>query len=163
MTVSYSGWQAISYTDGDGPFDYTSLSASKFENVKALSDASNMLPYFAGSGSLVAREYPNLITAYAYIEPVSMVVALLIIFFLGLIAALSVPRLPLNVPRRGFELYSWVAAFYADELVGVGREGDTSEGQLLGAPGQFSLPIGRRMEIEDIEEHIGDVRFRYVS
>lgn len=135
-----------------------------------------MLPYFAGSGSIVARVYPDRVLAYAYINPVQMVIALVVVFVLGLVAALFVPRLPMGVPRRGFELYSWVAAFYADELVGVGRggaagvsargvgDGENGGGAtgVVGGPGQVGLPIGRRMEIAEIEQHIGDVRFRYV-
>lgn len=122
-----------------------------------------MLPYFAGTGSIVARIYPDRVVASASIQPVYMVTTLVVLFVLGFIAALFVPRLPLNAPRRGFELYSWVAAFYADELVGVGKSGAIPGEQMQGAPGQVGLPIGRRMEIEEIEQHIGDVRFRYVS
>ncbi|KAF9448401.1 hypothetical protein P691DRAFT_669523 [Macrolepiota fuliginosa MF-IS2] len=145
---------AISYTTGQGAYGYTSLSASMFEKAKALADANNMLPYFAGSGSILARAYPDRVLASAYMDPKQMIIALGVIFVLGLVATLFVPRLPMGVPRRGFELYSWVAAFYADELVGAG---------LGGAQGHIGLPIGRRMEIEEIEQRVGDVRFRYVS
>ncbi|KAJ3571183.1 hypothetical protein NP233_g3915 [Leucocoprinus birnbaumii] len=151
---------AISYTSGSGPYGYTSLSAPLFAQAKALADANNILPYFAGTGDLLARVYPDRVVAYASILPLYMIITLVALFFLGLIAALCVPRLPMNVPRRGFELYSWVAAFYADELVGTGK-GGALPGQ--SGPGQAGLPIGRRMELEDIEQHIGDVRFRYVS
>jgi hypothetical protein len=90
-----------------------------------------------------------------------MILALVILFILGFMAALFVPRLPMNAPRRGFELYSWIAAFYADELVGVGKGGAIPSEQMQGGAG--GLPIGRRMAIEEIEQHIGDVRFRYIS
>ncbi|KAF9448455.1 hypothetical protein P691DRAFT_775370 [Macrolepiota fuliginosa MF-IS2] len=165
---------AISYTTGQGPYGYTSLSASLFEQARGLADANNMLPYFAGSGSILARTYPDRLLASAYIVREQMIIALAVIFVLGLMAAFSVPRLPLDVPRRGFGLYSWVAAFYADELVGVGKgvpgaAGGTGKADhqsggagLEGGPGPIGLPIGRRMEIEEIEQRVGDVRFRYV-
>ncbi|KXN81637.1 hypothetical protein AN958_04098 [Leucoagaricus sp. SymC.cos] len=152
---------AISYTDGEGPYGYTSLSADKFATAKASADANNTLPYFVGSGSIVARIYPDHVLAFAHIE--QLVITLVVLFVLGSIAALFVPRLPMNVPRRGFELYSWFAAFYADELVGCGKGGAASKIPGQGAPCQVGLSIGRRMRIEEIEQHIGDIRFRYVS
>ncbi|KAF9448060.1 hypothetical protein P691DRAFT_730398 [Macrolepiota fuliginosa MF-IS2] len=146
---------AISYTTGQGAYGYTSLSASLFEKARGLADANNMLSYFAGSGSILARAYPDRLLADAYIVREQMIITLVVIFVLGLVAALFVPRLPLGIPRRGFELYSWVAAFYADELVGSGA--GLEEG-----PGPIGLPIERRMQIEEIEQRVGDVRFRYV-
>lgn len=154
----------ISYTTGNGPYGYTSLSTSLYAKAKAVADANNMLPYFAGTGDLVARAYPDRVVAFASIQPVYMVVTLIALLILGTVAALSVPRLPMNAPRRGFELYSWVAAFYADELVGCGKGEPAMPGEQVQAGlGQVGLPIGRRMEIEEIQQHIGDVRFRYVS
>jgi hypothetical protein len=61
-------------------------------------------------------------------------------------ASLFVPKLPLSVPRRGFELYSWVAAFHGDELVGA----------------KNSIGIEKKMELKDIEQQIGDLKIRYV-
>ena len=79
---------------------------------------------------------------------VQMLIFLGVVLALGFIAAFFVPKLPLNVPRRGFSLYSWIAAFYGDELVGEpsGEEGG----------------IAHKMELTDIERRMGDLRFRYV-
>lgn len=80
----------------------------------------------------------------AHINPLHMCIYLLLVLFLGLLAALFVPKLPLDVPHRGFELYSWMAAFHADELIGEGRE----------------LGITRNMPLDAIAHQIGDLRFR---
>jgi hypothetical protein len=64
---------------------------------------------------------------------------------LGLLAGLFVPKLPLDVPHRGFELYSWMAAFHVDELVGT--EGD--------------MGITRNMELREIADRQGELKFRY--
>jgi hypothetical protein len=68
------------------------------------------------------------------------------LLLIGLVSAFFVPKLPLDVPHQGFNLYLWIAMFYADELVTQDR----------GA-------ISRNMELEDIEKHVGDLRFRYVN
>lgn len=75
-----------------------------------------------------------------------MVGALAAVLAIGLIAGLFVPKLPLDVPRRGFELYSWLAAFQADELVG-----DTVNG----------LP--KNMDLREIHDQLGDLKFRYAG
>lgn len=147
--------QAIECTDGNGAFGYTSLSAPLFERFRARADANNLLPYMVGSGAIVVRSYPDSILAFATIQNISLIGVLISFFALGVFAALFVPKLPKGMPRRGFDLYSWLAAFYADELVIVSK--------LEGNNGQPGLPIGRKMEIEDIEQHIGDVRIRYAS
>ena len=51
-----------------------------------------------------------------------MLVYLSVVLLVGLFAGLFVPRLPLGMPRRGFELYTWMAAFQAGEWVGESTE-----------------------------------------
>ena len=138
--------QVISFTGGQGPQGYTQLSASFFAQARALADASNVLPYFAGTGMSVARCYPDLILSDAHFNPGQTVGLLLVVLLVGLVAALFVPRLPLSVPRRGFELYSWMAAFHGDELVGA----------------KDQIGIVKKMELKDIEQRVGDLKFRYV-
>lgn len=147
--------QAIECTDGKGAFNYTSLSAPLFERFKARADATHLLPYMVGSGQIVVRSYPDRVLAFSTILNIPLIAILVSFLALGVFAALFVPRLPKNMPRRGFDLYSWLAAFYADELVIAGKPG--------GNGGLPVLPIGRKMDVEDIEQHIGEVRFRYVS
>ncbi|KAF8883443.1 hypothetical protein BD779DRAFT_1802002 [Infundibulicybe gibba] len=125
----------ISFTTGQGPNGYTELSPEAFAQARAQADASNVLPYFAGTGPVVARSYPDRVMSSAAIQPIEMAIALGAIFILGWVAGMFVPKLPLGVPRRGFELYSWLAAFHADELVGERGPG-----------------LARNMELADIQE-----------
>ncbi len=117
-----------------------------------------MLPYFVGSGSLVVRVYPDLVLAFAFMDPVAMIITLAMIFTLGLLAALLVPRLPLGVSRRGFGLYSWLAAFRAEELVEVTENPLGDQWRYT----SMSLPIEKGMSVGDIEKQIEGVRVRYI-
>jgi len=136
----------ISYTNGEGPYGYTELSPSYFAQARSLSDATNILPYFVGSGDALARCYPDSIIARATINTFYIVMYLVFVLVLGLIAGFFVPKLPLDVPHRGFELYSWVAAFQADELIS-----------------ERGLAITRNMELDEIARRTGDLKFRYVN
>ncbi|KAG6850014.1 hypothetical protein H0H93_002463 [Arthromyces matolae] len=139
--------KTVSYTNGEGPLGYTQLSASYFAQARALADSTNILPYFAGSGQLLARQYSDNVLSNTWINPVYMGAYLSVIFVLGLLAGLFVPKLPLNVPHRGFEIYSWIAAFHAEELMEIGR----------------SSGIGRNLELEEIAQQFGNVKFRHVT
>lgn len=76
-----------------------------------------------------------------------MGVALGVIFLMGLFTALFIPRLPLDAPHRGFDLYSWLSAFYADELQ------PTPDSHVI---------LEKRMELKDIMKQTGELKFRYV-
>lgn len=78
---------------------------------------------------------------------VAAIVVLATVLVLGVVAGLFVPRLPMSVPRRGFELYSWMAAFYSKEL--IIDQVDQTESMV------------KRLELQDIQTHMGDLRFRY--
>ncbi|KAF7330818.1 hypothetical protein MVEN_02421000 [Mycena venus] len=136
----------VSFTGGQGPKGYLELSASNFEQARALADASNVLTYFAGSGQTVARCYTDDVLAETKINNFQAVIVIVTILILGLAAGLFVPRLPMSVPRRGFELYSWMAVLYSHELVldQIDHDG-----------------LAKRMELRDIENRLGDLRFRY--
>ncbi|KAF8990223.1 hypothetical protein BDQ17DRAFT_1372225 [Cyathus striatus] len=131
----------LSYCDaGEGAMGYTVLSEDLFAISRAMADASNVLPYFVGSGDSLARSYSDRVLSTADIEPMQMIVVLIIVLFMGVLAALFVPKLPLA-------LYSWMAAFYADELVGE----------------RPAIGMGRNMEIQEIAELVGNMKFRYVN
>jgi len=138
--------QLISFTGGDGPFGYTELSEVYYAKARALADANNVLPYFAGSGLVVARRYHDQVVTSAVISNALMGPTILAAFLMGLISALFVPRLPLDVPRRGFDLYSWLSAFYAHELVAERPAG-----------------ISKDMDLRDIIDHTSELKFRYVG
>lgn len=99
----------VSFTDGQGPSGYTELSASRFAAVRGAVDAMNVLPFLVGSGTLVARSYPDQTVAYVKFVPWQMVIILAVILVIGLVAGICVPVLPFEIPRRGFGLYSWIA------------------------------------------------------
>lgn len=118
------------------------MEAGIFAQARGLADASNALPYFTGSGRLVARVYPDQTLTNAYIDNPKMISLLTFVLLLGLVAGLFVPRLPLQVPKRGFELYSWLAAFHGDEVVS-------------------DYKVRKNMSLEEIEASMGDLKFRY--
>jgi hypothetical protein len=137
--------QIISFTSGSGVSGYTELSETLFAQARGVADATNLLPYFVGSGDTLARLYPDSVISDASFNPVYVSLYLLGMWILGLLGGLFVPKLPLNVPHRGFELYSWMAAFQADELVGT----------------EGNMGITRNMELHEIAERLGELRFRY--
>jgi len=138
--------QLISFTGGDGRYGYTELSDAYYAKARALADASNVLPYFAGSGLVVARRYDDQVVTNPVINNILVWMTILAVFIMGLISALFVPRLPLEVPRRGFDLYSWFSAFYAHELVAERPAG-----------------ISKDMGLGDIIDHTSELKFRYVG
>lgn len=125
---------------------YTELSADLFGQARALADASNVLAYFAGTGDIVGRSFEDLVLSSANIDWPLMVGFVVIVMAIGLIAGLFVPKLPLGVPRRGFHVYSWLAAFQGGEIAAdIQRAG-----------------LEKNMELREIEQRLGDIRFRYV-
>ena len=99
--------------EGDGPLGYVELSPDRFAAIRARVGALNALPYFAGSGPVVAQLYEDETLARTTFEWWQLVSLLLLILFLGTIGELFVPTLPFDVPRREFGLYSWLALFQA--------------------------------------------------
>ena len=117
-----------------------------YAKSRALADAGNVLPYFAGSGLVVARSYQDQVVTSPVIANIPMCMTILAVLLMGLISALFVPRLPLDVPRRGFDLYSWLSAFYVRELVA-----------------EPAVGISKDMDLRDIKDHTSELRFRYVG
>ncbi|KAF9033113.1 hypothetical protein BJ165DRAFT_758466 [Panaeolus papilionaceus] len=134
----------VSFTNGSGPFGYTEFSADLYATARSLSDASNVLPYLAGSGQLVARRYQDRVVAIASLRNFDLSMALGLVFMTGLLCTIAVPRLPLGVPKRGFNLYSWILAFHAKEVEVEGGE-----------------QIVRGMHLDELEEYAGDAILRY--
>jgi hypothetical protein len=99
----------------------------------------------------VARKYQDLVLSDASINTPAMVIYLMLVLLVGLIAGLFVLRLPLGMPRRGFEVYTWMVAFQAGELVGESNE-DGDEKKAL-----------RNMELHEIERAMGGLKFRYTK
>ena len=120
------------------------LSEVDYAKSRALADAGNVLPYYSGSGLVVARSYQDQVVTSPVIVNITMSMTILAIFLMGLIPALFIPRLPLDVPRRGFDLYSWLSAFYAHELVAERPAG-----------------ISKDMDLRDIKDYTSEMKFRY--
>ena len=138
--------QLISFTSGNGPYGYTALSEVYYAKARALADAGNVLPYFAGSGLVVARSYQDQVVTSPVINVIPACMTILAVLLMGLVSALFIPRLPLDVPRRGFDLYSWLSAFYAHELVP-----------------EYPPAINKDMDLKDIIDHTSDLKFRYAT
>jgi hypothetical protein len=101
--------QAVSFTEGAGPEGYIELSPDRFAVIRARVDAANVLPYLVGSGQVVAQLYPDQVLAYVTYKQWHLIGLPMLVLILGTIGELFVPKLPLNIPRRGFGVYSWLA------------------------------------------------------
>lgn len=64
---------------------------------------------------------------------------------LGVIAAFFLPRLPLDVPRRGFGLFSWIAVLQGQEL--------TNDATKHG--------VKKLEELEELERTLGEKRVQF--
>jgi len=79
--------------------------------IRARVEAANVLPYLAGSGPVVAQSYPDWTLAYVTFSPWQLIGLLVLVMILGVTGELFVPTLPLDIPRRDFGVYSWLALF----------------------------------------------------
>ncbi|KAK7471217.1 hypothetical protein VKT23_002626 [Stygiomarasmius scandens] len=139
----------ISFTSGHGWNDYTSLDANLFAKAKASADASNLLPYFAGSAQVAARRYEDVENASVHLNLIPLMILIASVWIMGTIAGLFVPRLPMKVPRRGFQLYSWLAAFIGGEI------------EVLAAQDGKNIARSKYMSLTDMEKEFGKVRVKY--
>ncbi|KAF8811878.1 hypothetical protein BYT27DRAFT_7088549 [Phlegmacium glaucopus] len=136
----------VSFTGGHGANGYTQLSAEFYGKARALADGSNVLPYFVGSALTLARSYPDSVIAKIVISNVGIAITLAVVLLMGLISAFFVPKLPMDAPRRGFDLYSWMSAFHSRELIAQRNSG-----------------IDKDMDLEEIVARVGELRFRHVG
>ena len=123
--------QAVSFTEGSGPEGYIELSPDRFAVIRARVDAANVLPYLAGSGNIVAQSYSDQTLAYVRYAQWQLIGLPMMVLLLGLIGELFVPRLPFNVPRRGFGLYSWLALFQSEVRAPGLLKGSTNNPPLM--------------------------------
>jgi len=99
------------FTDGTETEGYTELSPDRLAIIRARLGAANTLPFLVGSGQLVAQSYPDETLAYSTYKLWQLVALPILIWTLGIIGEMFVPKLPLNIPRREFGVYSWLALF----------------------------------------------------
>ncbi|KAL0959432.1 hypothetical protein HGRIS_014676 [Hohenbuehelia grisea] len=86
--------------------DYVPSPTIIFAKARALADATNILPYFAGTGGILARSYANRVIADVSFSHIWLATFTASVLVLGIIASLCVPRLPMGARHRAFELYS---------------------------------------------------------
>ena len=136
----------VSFTGNVGPRGYTELSPKFYADVRGKADASNVLPFLSGTRPVVVRAYRDVVLASASFRPGVLAGVLGITLLLGVIAGLFVPALPCDIPRRGFGLFSWVAALQGQELGGELTEND----------------IHRHMELTELEKTLGEKRVHFI-
>lgn len=139
--------QVLSFTDGDGPMGYTQLSETRYATSLAFARAVDVLPHLAGSGLSVARRYSDKIVADVSLANTPLGLIIAAVLFMGIISGIFVPRLPFEIPRRGFDMFSWMSAFYAGEVM---------------AEEQPSNLNTKDLELSDIIELAGDLKFFYL-
>ena len=136
----------ISFTGDIGPNGYTELSPQIYADVRGKVDASYALPFLSGTGPIVVRAYEDEILTSASFDPRTLCGVLGIALFLGALAGLFVPALPLDIPRRGFGLFSWVAVLRGQELGGeLGKDN-----------------IHRYMDLKELEKTLGEERVHLI-
>lgn len=142
-------YQLVSFTNGSGPNGYTELSAVSLASTRALADATNVLPFLAGSGPLAARFYPSSQKAHVHVNKYWSGLVIGLHLLLGFVICCTVPRLPDSVPHRGFDFLTYCAILFGDELtiqnfaeLGVLKPNDT---------------------VEEVEQKIGKVKVAYGS
>ena len=136
----------VSFTGNVGPLDYTELSVQFYADVRGKVDASNVLPLLSGTRPIVVRTYNDAVLASASFNPHILCGVLGIALLLGVLAGLFVPALPLDIPRRGFGLFSWVAVLHGQEL-GAGFSQDN---------------VNRHMDLKEVEKTLGEKRVHFV-
>ena len=141
--------KVVSFTNGSGPDGYTTLSPSLYESVRGNTDATNALPFLAGSKQIVARRYYDAVLAMASFDPTVAILVLISVLITGVMAGLFVPRLPRDIPRRGFDLLSWLAVLYGDGLAEQLPKDVRGGG------------MGERVDVLDVKDRVGEIKLRY--
>ena len=136
----------VSFTGNVGPEGYTELSSQFYADVRGKADASNVLPFLSGTRPIVVRAFKDEVLASTSFKPGILVGVLGCALLLGALAGLFVPALPFDIPRRGFGLFSWVAALHGRELGGeLGQDN-----------------INRHMDLNELENTLGEKRVYFI-
>jgi len=136
----------VSFTGNVGPQGYTELSPIFYADVRGKADASNVLPFLSGTRPIVVRAYQDVVLASASFRPAVLAGVLGGTLLLGVLAGFLVPALPFDIPRRGFGLFSWVAALQGQELGGELVQND----------------IDRHMDLNELENILGEKRVHFI-
>jgi len=136
----------ISFTGNVGRKGYAELSPQFYADVRGKIDASNALPLLSGTRPIVVRAYKDVFLASASFNPRILAGVLGVALLLGVLAGLFVPALPLDIPRRGFGLFSWVAVLRGQELGGEFLQDD----------------VNRHMDLNELEKTLGEKRVHFI-
>jgi len=136
----------VSFTGNTGPEGYTELSPQFYAEVRGRVDASNDLLFLSGTRPIVVRAYKDVVLASASFDTHILCGVLGIALLLGVLAGLFIPALPLDIPRRGFGLFSWVAVLHGQELGGVFLQDD----------------VNRHMDLNELEKTLGEKRVHFI-
>lgn len=136
----------VSFTGNIGPEGYTELSPQSYADVRGKADASNVLPFLSGTRPIVVRTYKDAVLASASFHSGVLAGVLGGTLLLGALAGFFVPALPFDIPRRGFGLFSWVAALQGQELGGELAQDN----------------IDRHMDLNELEKVLGEKRVHFI-
>jgi hypothetical protein len=103
--------------EGDGLTGFTFVDSASYSKARGYASASMILPFLSGTGQLIARAYHDRTMATVIVQPIFLIIVLAFILLLGIMAAIFTPTLPQGVPRRGFDVYSWIALLFGDGLI----------------------------------------------
>jgi len=118
-----------------------------------------------GSGPVVAQSYGDDTLAFATYKLWQLSISLVLIWILGIIGELFVPTLPLNVPRREFGVYSWLALFKS-QACGLSWVPHTSANQSLiiqELEFEAANELDKLMSLDQLEDKFSDKRVEFVA
>jgi hypothetical protein len=87
----------------------------------------------------------------------------MLVLLLGAIGELFVPTLPLNIPRRGFGVYSWLVLFQS-QVRGFGPIERVNPALLDIQELRFEVAhdLDRSMSLEELEKRFSDKEIKFV-
>jgi hypothetical protein len=140
----------VSFTNSDaGPYNYTSFSSEVYARVRAIAASTFTLPHLVGSGTQLARQYPDDQVTFTSLSHSALGIVVGSLLALGTVLTFFVPALPANLPRRGFDLHSWFVAMQTGEIVASRGDVVMQKGMDLGDP-SVGRPLGQ-MRLRFIE------------
>lgn len=88
----------------------------------------------------------------------------MLVLILGIIGELFVPTLPLNIPRRGFGVYSWMALLQSQVQDSAMLSEQWLTRPLLNQELRFEVAndLNKLMNLDELEKRLSDKQVRFV-
>lgn len=88
----------------------------------------------------------------------------MLVLILGIIGELFVPTLPLNIPRRGFGVYSWMALLQSQVQDSAMLSEQWLTRSLLNQELRFEVAndLNKLMNLDELEKRLSDKQVRFV-